>query len=165
MGDSMVEVIQEERYPQAISMSFSWWQIALTGVAIGALYFLLTYLIGHFIIEPLYCGSAVNATACANAGQISGNIATILVGTVGLGVMVSLRVVRPIVVALATAVLLWGLSVWTVGLSWSEVVAWSSLLYGLSYVLFAWICRYNQTIPVIVVSILVSVVARIVVTL
>lgn len=165
MGDSMAEVIQEERYPQPISMSFSWWQIALTGAAIGALYFLLTYLIGHFIIDPIYCGSAVNASACANSGSISGNIATILVGTVGLGIMVSLRVVRPIVVALATAILLWGLSVWTSGLGWGEVVAWSALLYGLSYLLFAWICRYNETIPVIVVCILVSVVARIVVTL
>lgn len=161
----MVQVIQEETYPQSISMSFSWWQIALTGVGTGALFFILTYLIGHFVIEPIYCGSSLDAANCANSVGISGNIATILAGTVGLGVMVSLRVIRPIVVAVATAILLWGLSVWTNGLGWGEVVGWSALLYGLAYVLFAWICRYNETLPVIIVAILVSVVARIVITL
>ncbi len=161
----MVQVIQDETYPQSISMSFSWLQIALTGAGIGALYFILTFLIGHFIIEPLYCGTSVNAANCTNSVGISGNIATILVGTIGLGIMVSLRVVRSIIVAIATGILLWGLSVWTNGLGWGEVVLWSALLYGLSYVLFAWICRYNETMPVIIVAILISVVARIVVTL
>ncbi|TAL14709.1 hypothetical protein EPN95_02010 [Patescibacteria group bacterium] len=161
----MVEVVQEDAYPQSISMSFSWWQIAVTGLAVGALYYILTFLIGQFIIDPLYCGASLNAANCSNSVGISGNIATILVGTIGLGIMVSLRVVRPIIVAAMTAILLWGLSVWTSGLSWGEIVLWSSLLYGLAYVAFAWICRYNQTMPVIIISILVSVVARIVVSL
>lgn len=161
----MVEVIQEETYPQSISMSFSWWQIAITGAAIGALYFILTFLIGQFIIDRLYCGATLSVANCTNSVGISGNISTILVGTIGLGIMVSLRVVRPIIVAVMSAILLWGLSIWTAGLSWGEVVLWSSLLYALSYVAFAWICRYNQTMPVIIISILVSVVARIVISL
>lgn len=161
----MAEVIQEERYPQAISTSFSWWQIALTGAAIGALYFLLTSLIGRFFIDPLYCKTAVEAAACANSVSISGNIASILVATVGLGVLVSLRVFRPIIVVGATAILLWGLSAWTVGLGWGEIVAWSALVYALAYVLFSWICRYSRTVSVVVVSLLVSVVARIVTSL
>jgi hypothetical protein len=161
----MVQVVQEDRYPQAVSMSFSWWQIALTGAAVGALYFIMTYLVGHFLIEPLYCGSNLNVVNCSNSTSISGNIATIIIAAVGLGIMVSLRVVRPIIVAVATGLLLWGLSVWTAGLGWGEIVAWSALLYGLSYVTFAWICRYNQTMPIIIISILVSVVARIVISL
>jgi hypothetical protein len=161
----MVHVIQDDTYPQSISMSFSWWQIALTGVAIGALYFILTALVGHFVIEALYCGASFNAANCSNSISLSGNIATILVGTIGLGVMVSLRIVRPIIVAIAAGVSLWGLSVWTVGLGWGEIVVLSSILYGLSYVVFAWICRYNETIPVIIVSILIAVMARIVIGL
>jgi hypothetical protein len=161
----MVQVVQEDRYPQAVSMSFSWWQIALTGAAVGALYFIMTYLVGHFLIEPLYCGSNLNVVNCSNSTSISGNIATIIIAAVGLGIMVSLRVVRPIIVAVATGLLLWGLSVWTAGLGWGEIVAWCALLYGLSYVTFAWICRYNQTMPIIIISILVSVVARIVISL
>ena len=161
----MVEVVQEERYPEDISMSFSWWQIAITGAAIGALYGILTYLIGHFLIEPMYCGSHLNVTSCSNVTGISGNIATIIVATIGLGIMVSLRVVRPIIVVVATGILLWGLSVWTVGLNWGEIVAFSAVLYTLSYLTFAWICRYNQTMPVIIVAILISVVSRIVINL
>ncbi len=161
----MVEVVQEETYPQAISMSFSGWQIALTGAAVGALYFILTFLVQHFVIDALYCGSSLNAANCSNSLSIAGNIATILVGTIGLGVMVSLRVVRPIVVVVASAVLLWGLSQWTVGLNWGEVALWSALLYTLSYLVFAWISRYNETIPVIIVCILISVVSQIVISL
>jgi hypothetical protein len=161
----MVQVIQEETYPQSISMSFSWWQIALTGLGIGVLYFVLTFLVGHFVIDALYCGASLNAENCSNSMSISGNIATILVGAIGLGVMVSLRVVRPIIVVIATGVSLWGLSVWTVGLAWGEIVALSALLYGLSYVLVAWICRYNETIPVIITTLLIAVMARIVVGL
>jgi hypothetical protein len=142
-------------------MSFSLWQIILTGIAVGVLYFLLTYLIGHYVIESLYCGSNVNVENCSNSTNIAGNIATILSGTVGLGVMIGLRVLRPIIVAVATAVLLWGLSAWTAGLSWGEALLWSALLYALSYVLFAWICRYNRTMPIIIVAIIISVVARI----
>jgi len=161
----MVQVIQDETYPQPISMSFSWWQIALTGVGIGALYVILTFLIERFVIEGLYCGSSFDAASCSNAIGISGNIATILVGTIGLGIMVSLRVVRPIIVAIVAAVSLWGLSVWTSGLGWGEIVAVSAVLYGLSYVLIAWVCRYNETIPVVIVALLVAVMARIVVGL
>lgn len=161
----MVRVIQEETYPKYISMSFSWWQIAVTGLAVGALYFILTALISQFIIDPLYCGASLNVANCSNSIGISGNIATILVGTIGLGIMVSLRVVRPIIVAVMSAILLWGLSVWTSGLSWGEIVASSAILYAMGYVAFAWISRYNETMPVIIVSILVSVVARIVISL
>lgn len=161
----MAEVIQEERYPQAISMSFSWWQILLTGAATGVLYVVLTYLIGHFIIEALYCGPSLNVENCTNSLGTAGNIAAILVGTIGLGVMVSLRVVRPLVVVIATAITLWGLSLWTEGLAWGEIVAWSALLYALAYALFAWLCRFNATIPVVFVSLVIAVIARIVVTL
>lgn len=161
----MVQIVQQDRYPQAVSMSFSWWQIALTGAAVGALYFIVTYLVGHFLIEPLYCGPNLNVVNCSNSVGISGNIATIIVAAVGLGIMVSLRVVRPIIVVVATGLLLWGLSVWTAGLGWGEIVAWGALLYGLAYVTFAWICRYNQTMPIIIISILVSVIARIVISL
>jgi hypothetical protein len=146
-------------------MSFSWWQIAATGLGIGALYFILTSLIGHFVIDALYCGSSLNAANCSNSVSLSGNIATILVGTIGLGIMVSLRVVRPIIVAILAAISLWGLSVWTVGMSWGEVVIVSAILYAIAYLVFAWICRYTETIPVIIVSILVAVMARIVVGL
>lgn len=161
----MVKIVREDTYPQPISMSFSLWQIVLTGASVGALYFLLTYLIGHYVIESLYCGSNLNSANCSNSIGIAGNIATILAGTIGLGVMISLRVVRPIIVAVSTALLLWGLSVWTAGLDWGEVVLWSTALYAVSYVLFAWICRYNQTMPIIIVAILISVIARIVISL
>jgi len=75
------------------------------------------------------------------------------------------RVAKPIIVAVASAVLLWGLANWTSGLAWQEVLGWGVLLYAISYVLFAWISRYNEIIPVMIISLLVSVIARIVISL
>lgn len=161
----MAELIQEERYPQAISVTFPWWQVAVTGLAVGALYFILTAAIGQFFIDPLFCRDSVNAAMCSNSVGVAGNVATVLIAAIGLGVLVSLRAARPIVVVTVSAILLWGLSTWTQGLGWAEIVAWSALLYGLSYVLFSWICRFNDNMSVVVGSLLVAVVARIVTTL
>lgn len=161
----MAELIQEERYPQTISVTFPWWQVALTGLAVGALYFIVTSAIERFFIDPLYCREMVNAAMCANSVGIAGNIAAVIIGAVGLGVLVSLRTARPIIVVTVSAILLWGLSSWTQGLGWAEIVAWSALLYGLSYVMFSWICRFNDNMSVVVGSLLVAVVARVVTTL
>lgn len=161
----MAELIQEERYPQTISVSFSWWKVLLIGAAIGALYYLLTALIGRFFIDPMYCKTALEAANCANSLAISGNIANILVGAIGLGALVGLRVVRPLIIVGASVVLLWGLSTWTVGLFWVEAVAWDALLFGLAYLLFGWICRFNRTTIVVIIAILLSLIARIVTSL
>lgn len=161
----MAKVIVDETYPQTINMSYSWWRIALIGGAIGVLYWALAFLVAHFVIDPLFCRSSVNAAACSNSVGLSGNIATILVATIGLTVLVKLRVMRPLIIAAAAAIVLWGLAGWTNGLAWGEVAAWSVLLYGLSYLLFSWISRYGRSIPVLIAVAIVVLVARIVLAL
>lgn len=161
----MVTVLADESRPIAVSTSYSWWRIALIGAVMGFLYWGLSVLVGRFIVDPLFCGSSVNATACADSIGLAGNITSILVGAIGLFVLVAAKVLRPLVIVAATAVLLWGLASWTNGLSWSEVMLWSVLLYVLSYVSFSWISRYNQSGPVLIVVLVAVVVARIVLSL
>ena len=161
----MAQVILDDNQPRSVSISYSWWMVALTGVAVGVLYWLLTIATGHFIVDPLFCSGSANAAACSNSVGIAGNVAGILVATVGLGVLVRLQVPRPLIVAVSTAIVLWGLSGWTEGLGWAEIVAWSSILYGLSYVLFSWISRYTRSVPVLVTAVAIIVVARIVLAL
>ena len=158
----MVTVLTDEAQPVTISVSYSWWRIALIGAAMGILYWAITFLVGRLVIDPMFCGSSVNAAACANSVGLSGNVAGILVAVVGLFVLVGLKVLRPLIVAVAAAVVLWGLSGWTNGLAWGEIAFWSALLYSLTYVLFSWISRYNKSVPVLITVVLTVVVARII---
>ncbi|MBC7868976.1 hypothetical protein H7X69_02240 [Candidatus Saccharibacteria bacterium] len=161
----MANVILDETHPQVVSLSYSWWRIALLGAGLGIVYLILTFLVSHFIIDPIFCGSNVNALACTNSIGLAGNVASILVATIGLAVLVGLKVLRPLIVAVAAAIVLWGLAGWTNGLSWIEIAFWSALLYGLSYVLFSWISRYSRTIPVLISVALVVFIARIMLAL
>ena len=161
----MAKVIVDETQPQAVSLSYSWWRIALVGAAIGIIYWALTAVVSHFIIDQLFCRSSVSALACSNSVGLAGNIASILIAAVGLVVLVRLRVLRPLIVVVATAIVSWGLASWTEGLAWGEIAFWSALLYSLSYVLFSWISRYSRTIPVLISVALVVIVARILLAL
>jgi len=161
----MAKLILDETQPRAVSLSYSWWMMALIGAALGVLYWVLTLLVGHFIIDPLFCSDAVRASTCSSSVEISGNVAGILVATIGLGILVRLNVLRPLIVAIATAAILWGLASWTDGLGWAEVVAWSVLLYALCYVLFSWISRYARSVPVLVAVVAIVMIARIVLVL
>ncbi len=161
----MVQVILDDNQPRSVSSSYSWWMLALIGAVVGVLYWLLTLAVGHFIIDPLFCGSSSSAVTCANSVGVAGNVAGVLVATIGLGIMVRLRVLRPLIIAVSTAIILWGLSGWTEGLGWAEIVAWSTVLYALSYVLFSWISRYARSVPVLMAALAIVVIARIVLAL
>ena len=161
----MVKVIPDETQPQAVSTAYSWWRIALIGAAIGIVYWTLTFLVSHFIIDPLFCRSNVNALACTNSVELSGNITSILVATAGLAILVRMRVLRPLIVVVAVAVVSWGLAGWTNGIAWGEVAFWSALLYSLSYVLFSWISRYSRTMPVLISVAVVVIATRILLVL
>jgi hypothetical protein len=72
-----------------------------------------------------------------------------------------MRAARPIIVAAAALVLLWDFASWTVGLAVFEKIAWSVVLFGLSYGLFAWIAKYVRLWVVLVISILIILIIRI----
>lgn len=161
----MAEVIVDEDHKKVVSPSFSWWRVALVGAALGILYWGLAFIISRFIVDPIFCQSGDDVTACTDSIGLAGNIATILIATAGLGILVALRVMRPLFVAVSAAIVLWGLATWTSGMFWGEIAFWSALLYSLAYVLFAWISRYSRTVPVLIATILILVIARIVLAL
>jgi hypothetical protein len=161
----MAQVIQEETRPQAISQSYVWWKVCVTGAGIGVLWWLLTFLIDHFVVDPLLCKSAIDANTCSNSIELSGNIATILASVVGLGLLIRQRVLRPIVVALASAITLWGLAVWVDDLVYGEALLWGAFLYGLTYMLYSWVSRYTLSVPVMLAAAGIIVIARIAVAL
>jgi len=161
----MARLVVEDNRPQSIRLMYSIWRMTLIGGFLGSLYWLVTILVSRYIVDPIYCGTSFDANVCSGSIGMSGDIATIIVATVGLGLLVRYAVVRPIIVAVASALALWSLSRWTEGLSWYEALLWSVILYGLSYVLFSWIGRYNRTIIVATSIMIVLIVLRITVLL
>ena len=147
---------------QAIAESWAMWvRTIVLGAGVGLVFWVLTILIGRYVIEPIACGRVVNAALCADPKSMAGNISAILTSLIGLIAMVRIGASRPIVVAVATAALLWDFAAWTNGLFWLEAISWSVILYALTYALFAWITRYAVLWATIVISVLIVSIIRI----
>lgn len=161
----MAHVIADESQPVEVSTVYSWWKVAVAGALIGLVYWALASMIAYAVIDPLYCHSVVSTRTCANAVDLSGNIASILAAVGGLGVLVWLKVLRPLIVVVAALAVLWGIAGWTKGLGWAEIAVWSTVLYALTYSLFGWICRYSRSVTVLIGVVAVIIVARIIISL
>lgn len=139
-----------------------WLRTVLIGLAFGLVAWVLTVLLTNYVIEPLACRQIANAaTNCVNATGLAGNVAAIMSALLALLVLVRLRIAQPVIITVGTAAILWSLATWTTGLAWYEVIAWSVLLYGLCYALFAWITRYPRLVVSAVIATLVILVIRI----
>jgi len=139
----------------------TWGRTIAIGAGLGLIFWLLTLLIGRYVVEPLTCRTIVDATMCTDATPLAGKIATILVAVIGVITMVRLRIARPIIITVAAAALLWNLASWTLGLFWLEAIVWSVFLYALCFALFAWITRHVTLWVTIVISLLIVLIIRI----
>lgn len=145
----MAKIISSEIDSRPISQLNSAWQIVIIGAVLGILYCGLTAYLSRFV-------------GLANAAD---NIATIIVAAIGTILMLNFRMVRPLLVAVASAVSLWGLSKLTDGLGWAEVIIWSALLYTLAYFIFSWVTRYKKIIPVLLITAFIIIIVRITIAL
>lgn len=145
----MARIIDSTVQSRAISNYYPVTQIVIVGMILGLLFWGLNSLLGRYV----------------NSASLSDNISTILVATVGLVILVTTRMPRPIVIILSSAATLWGLSLLTGGLWFGEAIAWDVVLYALTYALFSWISRYPKAVPVLVTVVTIIVIARITTTL
>lgn len=132
-----------------------WWakiKIVYSGLGIGVVWWVLTALLNHYVIEPLACRDLSSATVCVNSFSVAGSIATVLAAIAGAYVLVRLLQPRPIIIAVAAAVLLWNLGAYLNGLSWWEALGWAVVLYGLAYVLFSLVVRVKNTLAAIILT-------------
>ena len=156
MAKTIIEDDQLSRYSLR-----SWAKVVGFGALTGVVFWLIAALISSLVVEPLSCRQLVDAAACVNATPTAGRVATILVAALAIAGMVRLGVFRPIIIAVATACLLWPLSSYTLGLSWFESLLWSVLLYALLYALFGWIARASSSIFAIVASFVIVIIVSI----
>lgn len=131
-------------------------QVVLLGAGLGILYWLLTLLLKQIIFVPLFCGDPAN-NMCVGATGGAGVVALILTSIAGLLGLVRLAIYRPLLVAIAVAVGLWGLAAWTANMYWFEAIAWTIGLFALSYALFTWMVR-PRSFPFALILVVVAVV-------
>jgi len=139
----MAKVIQNE---QNVVVE-PWWakqKSLYIGIGAGVVWWVLTAMMRQYIVEPLACRDLSSATACVNSLDVSGNIAAVLVAALGVAALIRYSQPRPIIVALAPLVLLWGLGGMMNGLAWYWTLLWVVVLYGASYGLFLMVARIKN---------------------
>lgn len=136
------------------------WKFALFGGVVGSAVFGLSWAIREFIIAPLTCRSADAFVMCSGAGALAFNIATVLGIVIGTIVLVKLLAFRPLLVAIAAAISLWGLQAQIGGLSWYEALVWTAGLYTAAYWLYSWASRLYSFIGAFVLCVSLVIVVR-----
>jgi len=145
----VAKIIETSTQQQIAVPTGSLRQSVILGVLLGLLFWVLS----------------VSIKGWVGTENTAGDIAAILVATVGTLMMVKLSMIRPLVVAIATAVSLWGLVGWTSGLGWGEVIFWDAILYALAYVLFSWLVRNKQFTSIAFAIVIVVITIRIIASL
>jgi len=135
----------------------------VTGFAVGASAWLLNLAVQRFFVEPVFCNNADSFAMCANGGTIAWVLAIIITSAIGLFALVRIGIFRPLLVALAATIALWGISSWLGPVVWWEATLWHGLLFALAYILFMWIARAERFPVAFIATILAIILLRIVV--
>lgn len=121
-----------------------WWvkgKIVYIGLGMGLLWWVLTAILRQYVVEPMACRDLSSAAACVNSIGVSGSIAAVLVAVAGTWMLINYLQPRPIIVAVATLVLLWDLATMMNGLVWWMTLLLGVLFYAASYSLFSMVSR------------------------
>ena len=118
-----------------------------------------------YIIEPIACRDLSNAAVCTDSFGVAGNIVTVIVALLGTFALIRNLQPRPIVIAVAAAVVLWGLGQYLTGLAWYEAILWAIALYAATYVLFGMVARIVWFPAAVTTAIVIVAVVRVVLIL
>jgi len=157
-----VTIINTE--PQQTDYSQSMWKVSLLGLGLGFIYWAISLFIEFWVINQFFCSNSATLI-CQNATNVSGNIAIILTAFFGILIMVRFRMVQPLIVSIASAIVLWGVSAWTNGLAWYEILVCDLIFYLLAYALFSWIVRCKKLVVALIVCIVIIILLYIVLSL
>lgn len=135
-------------------------QIALLGAGVGAAAWVIALIVKQVVLTPLFCGDPT-AGLCVGADGTAGAVATVLAGFVGLLGLVRFSVYRPLLIVIAAAVGLWGLTGLLSGLLWFESLGWMVLLYAIMYALFAWLVRPRSFVVTLALVLIAVILVRI----
>ena len=117
--------------------------VLLVGLGVGVVTWVLQLVLAQYVFGPIMCHDAAQASCSAvtNYANIS---AGFLAAAAGLVMLVRLRVYRPLLVAIAALIALWGLYTITDGMVWIAAIALFAVLTAATYSLFTWLARIRS---------------------
>lgn len=130
------------------------------GAFVGTAGWLITLFLQQYFIGPVFCTGSDSLSACTNGSTIAWALAHILVIGASVVAMVRFVIYRPLLVALAAIVTLWGINSWLDGQVWWSAALLQALLFGLAYGTYAWIARTRQFWFAALATVLVIVLCR-----
>lgn len=155
----MAKVVIQPTGDRYVSGTYNWASIALIGAGLGVLTWVVAWLLGNFVIDPLLCRNSA-LQACGQSDVVAGNLAMIVAAVVGAVTLIRLHVRHALWIVMSVILSFWSLSTLTGPLFWVEALAWTAGLYVVAYVLFTWILRLRSTVIAVVIAIMAALVFR-----
>lgn len=134
--------------------------VALGAIA-GFLMWMFGGLLNRFVFDPYLCQNAIG-DQCVSAVNYAAILSGLFVGAISLVGLIRLRVYRPLLVVLASFMALWGVVQLTWGMSTLTGILVIALLYGIAFGVFTWIARLREFWISLILTILLVVVVRLV---
>lgn len=148
-----------DSYPLTLRLLIS---ALLIGALTGVVGWLINIFLQNYFIEPVFCSSSDSSSICSNGSAIAWTLAHILAIGASVVAMVGAVIYRPLLIALATFVTVWGIHGWLDGLEWWSATLWQMLIFALAYGAYAWIARIVRFWVAAVITVVVIVLCRLV---
>lgn len=137
-------------------------QVALLGLASGALIVFLGELLQRFFINPVLCQNASGGDICGPTGLAGFYVSTVVVSVVSIIILARFGIFRPLLVAVGAAVALWGIKGDIQGVGLLEYAFWVAILYAMTYLLLYWLLRARNFVISLVLVIAAVIVLRLI---
>jgi hypothetical protein len=155
----MAKVVIQPTGDRYVSGAYNWLTIAAIGAGLGVLTWVIAWLLGNFVVDPLLCRDSA-LQACGKSGTVAGNLAIIVTAIVGAVILIRSHIRHALWVVLAIVLSFWGLHSLTESLSWIEALLLTADIFALGYVLFIWIIRLRSTTVAVVLAIAIALTFR-----
>lgn len=124
----------------------------VTGLVVGLVTLGAAIVLNRFVFSAVLCRTSTEGD-CVNAPSYAIVVAVVLGVIVGTVALARLRVYRPIIVVLASAITLWGIFGLLLGVSWYWALAISAVLHSIAYGMFAWVVRLRSFILALIITV------------
>jgi hypothetical protein len=140
-------------------------RVLAAGVVIGLVTLALYYLLDKYVFTPGLCSDLNAGTGrCENKLYFASGFAMVIGGIAGLFAMVQQRVFRPLLVVLLVSVGLWNILVISTGLPWLLHALLVAVIFAAAYTVFAWLVQLRSLIVSVVISVVLVVLMRLILT-
>ena len=137
----------------------------VSGAIVGVIIWILAYILDQYVIGMIACKTGSSIIDCSDAPAVSAAFALVFASIAGLTILVRRRIFRPLLVVLAAGISLWGITG-----SWLQAHTIVDFLLtivvsALMYLVFAWFAKLRQFWISLVISIVLVVIFRLMISL